>query len=117
MMRLGRVVGLALLIAAAAPGVARAENDSVPPPLWKLARGFTNLAIGLPGEMITQTVGNATSAEAETSAGSTLASVGSGAVKGIGYGCMRMMSGLVDVVTFPFAFGNNRPLVEPEFPL
>lgn len=107
--------GLALL----ALGVARpaaAADPPVPAPIWKLARGIVNVAIGFPGEMLVHTVGTATEGYGST-AGSTLAGIGAGAATGFGWGVVRVGSGLFDVFTFPVPYDDNRPLLLPEFPL
>jgi putative exosortase-associated protein (TIGR04073 family) len=109
------VAGLALLFAVA-PCSASAD-DRVPAPITKLARGITNVVLGLPGELVYNVVETAHSDEGLASAGGHGAGVFSGVLMGIGMGVARMGSGLVDVVTFPVPFDDNRPLLEPDYVL
>jgi putative exosortase-associated protein (TIGR04073 family) len=105
--------GLALLLAGAP--CSAAADDHVPAPLAKLTRGITNLALGLPGEIAYNVVETAHSDEGLASAGGHVAGLFSGLLMGIGMGAARMGSGLVDVVTFPIPFDDNRPIVEPDY--
>ena len=109
------VVGavLALGITGATPAMA---DETVPAPLWKLARGVTNLVFGFPFELFQRTGSRVTNGEESGTAGGAIASLFVGGAEGAGYGILRVGSGLVDVVTFPVPFDDrNRPLLEPEF--
>ena len=110
------IVTLAAVLAAASP--ARAEEYSwIPGPLWKLTRGLVNAATGLPQEVFLHGVGAPTTDPNDT-AGSYLTSAVAGTVTGLGYGVVRMCSGIADVVTFPIPFDDkNDPLMQPEFAL
>ena len=88
--------------------------DHVPPPLWKLLRCVMNTTMGLPSEIMVRAATGGTDGEASTFTG-TVANVASGAAMGVGWGVVRMGSGLVDILTFPVPFDDNRPLLEPEF--
>jgi putative exosortase-associated protein (TIGR04073 family) len=124
-----------VLVAGAAPAIAdespagadeapaMADNsparapESIPAPITKLTRGIVNVAFGLPGEIIHRVVGTAHSKEGLQSASSYVGGLVSGLVMGVAWGAVRVESGLIDVVTFPIPFNDNRPLFEPDYPL
>lgn len=89
------------------------DDNEYPPGLEKFTRGVTNVAVGLPEEIIAHTVGLSTE-YGEDSLGGWVGSVMSGAFIGTFWGVARMGSGLVDMFTFPIPFNDNQPLVEPE---
>ncbi|MFN8543371.1 MAG: exosortase system-associated protein, TIGR04073 family [Candidatus Binatia bacterium] len=84
----------------------------MPAAIWKFTRGVANVLFGLPGEIAAHTL-RAPSGSSDSAAGNAAA----GVVIGTGWGLARMGSGVVDIVTFPVPFEDNKPLVEPEFPL
>jgi putative exosortase-associated protein (TIGR04073 family) len=109
------VAGIAVALLAAGTPSAVAADEGVPAPLTKLTRGITNVAIGLPAEIVYHVVGTAHSEENLESAGGYTAGFFSGLLLGIGWGAARIGSGVVDVVTFPVPFDDNRPLLEPDY--
>jgi len=110
-------VGIAaLLLVAGAPLRATADTGA-PSALTKLTRGVTNLALGLPGEVLTGVVREAHSDEGLSSTGSYAAHFLAGLIMGLGWGAARVGSGVVDIVTFPVPFNDNRPLLEPDYVL
>lgn len=104
----------ALLLVAGAP-LPAAADDGTPAAVTKLTRGITNVALGLPGEILNGVVREAHSSEGLSSTGSYTAHFLAGLIMGIGWGFARVGSGFVDVVTFPIPFNDNRPLVEPDY--
>jgi putative exosortase-associated protein (TIGR04073 family) len=111
----------AVVVAVALGGVtpAHAQDpayEAVRNAVWKLARGVTNVATGLPAEVSTHAV-ERVSGPGVDSIGSMLTNLASGIMIGGGWGLVRMGSGIVDVFTFPVPFDDNRPLLEPEFAL
>jgi putative exosortase-associated protein (TIGR04073 family) len=106
----------ALLLVAGAP-LPAAADAGVPAALTKLTRGVTNVALGLPGEILSGVVREAHSDEGLSSMGSYAAHFIAGLVMGLGWGAARVGSGVVDIVTFPIPFNDNRPLLEPDYVL
>lgn len=106
----------ALLLVAGAP-LAAAADAGVPAALTKLTRGVTNVALGLPGEVLNGVVREAHSDEGLRSTGSYTAHFLAGLLMGLGWGVARVGSGVVDIVTFPIPFDDNRPLLEPDYVL
>jgi putative exosortase-associated protein (TIGR04073 family) len=104
----------ALLLVAGAP-LPAAADAGVPAALTKLTRGVTNVALGLPGEILTGVVREAHSEEGLRSMGSYTAHFLAGLLMGLGWGAARVGSGVVDIVTFPIPFDDNRPLLEPDY--
>lgn len=100
------------LMGLAAPVLAW-DDGEIPPGVEKLDRGIVNVAIGGPEEIITHTVG-AVVDDGEDTFGGFAASLVSGIIMGTFWGVARIGSGFVDVVTYPFDFNDNRPLVEPD---
>ena len=105
------VVGLGL-VGLASQALAYEDNER-PPGIEKFTRGVVNIAVGLPDEIITHTVGQATE-YGEDTLGGHIASVLGGAFIGAFWGVARVGSGIVDVFTFPIPFNHNEPLVEPD---
>ena len=109
------LLGFALL--ASSPSPAHAGEVWVPDAVWKFTRGLVNVVTGLPGEILLHGLGTPTSDPGDT-AGSYTTALLAGLATGVGYGVVRMGSGLVDLATFPVPFDDkNRPLLEPEFAL
>ena len=115
------VAGAALLAlmgsvrpAAAELADARPAMDYLSRASWKLARGVTNVVAGIPSEVLMHVVEEATGPEA-SSGGAFVTGIMRNTVVGSGWGLLRAGSGLVDVLTFPVGFNDNRPLMEPEF--
>jgi len=105
------VLGLGL-VGMASQALAYDDNE-MPPGLEKFSRGVVNIAVGLPEEVITHTIGAATEYGTD-SLGAQIGSVLSGAFIGTFWGVARIGSGIVDVFTFAVPFNDNRPLVEPD---
>ncbi len=89
------------------------ESNEMSPGIEKVTRGAVNVVTGLPDEMIAHTVGAATEYGEDTLGGFVGSTIG-GLIIGTFWGVARMGSGLVDVLTFPVPFNDNRPLVEPD---
>ena len=107
------IVGLAAQVRAHDSG----NDNEMPPGIEKFTRGMTNMAFGLPEEIIEHTVG-ASSEYGTESGGAFVASSLGGVVLGTFWGIARVASGVVDFFTFPVPFNENRPLmVEPDHAL
>ena len=106
------VVGMGLVLGMVSQARAWEDNE-MPPSLEKFTRGVVNIAVGVPEEIITHTVGMATEYGTD-SLGAHVGSVFVGAFIGAFWGVARVGSGIVDVFTFPVPFNDNRPLVEPD---
>jgi putative exosortase-associated protein (TIGR04073 family) len=109
------VTGLAVVLLAAGAPPAAASEETTPAPLAKLTRGIANVVLGLPGEVLSHVVNGAHGEKSIETAGGYTAGFLSGLFMGIGWGAARVGSGLVDVVTFPVPFDDNRPLLEPDY--
>lgn len=111
----------AAAVLGAAPAI-RAEDEVghyISDAGWKLFRGITNVATGIPAEILTRAGGGVSGPEA-TTIGSAVTGLLTGAVTGLAYGVVRTGSGIADIATFPLPMiplDDNRPLVEPEFKL
>jgi len=95
-------------------------DASVPPELTKFARGWANVLVGLPSEVVGRAVLAAHSDEGLATPASYVGGLLMGAVYGVGWGFVRMGAGVVDVVTFPvITEPDNRPVVplDPDWPL
>ena len=93
------------------------DVNTLPPAIDKLTRGISDVAFGLPEEIVSHTVG-AASEYGSDSAGDFVASTIGGVVVGAFWGWARMASGFVDVFTFPVAFDDNQPPIpEPDHAL
>jgi putative exosortase-associated protein (TIGR04073 family) len=111
------VVVVALALGGVTPAWAEHTGyQAVRDAVWKLGRGVTNVVTGLPAEVSTRTVSSVSGPDVD-SIGSMLSNLASGLVLGSCWGLVRIGSGMVDVVTFPVPFDDNRPLLEPEFAL
>jgi putative exosortase-associated protein (TIGR04073 family) len=106
------VLGLGLMAGMASQALAFDDNE-MPPGIEKFTRGVVNIAVGLPDEVVTHTVGAATEYGTDT-LGGHIGSVLGGAFIGAFWGVARIGSGIVEVFTFPVPFNDNRPLVEPD---
>jgi putative exosortase-associated protein (TIGR04073 family) len=104
----------AVLLGGATPAIA---DDTTAPAITKLTRGVVNVALGLPGEIVLRVVSSAHSEAGLQSGSSYIAGLLSGLVMGVAWGAVRVESGMIDVVTFPIPFNDNRPLFEPDYPL
>jgi len=92
-------------------------DAKVPQGVEKFTRGVTNMAFGLPEEIIEHTLG-ASSEYGTDSGGAFVASSLGGAIIGTFWGIARVASGVIDFFTFPVPFNENRPLmVEPDHAL
>jgi hypothetical protein len=79
----------------------------------KLERGATNFAFGIPDEVITHTIGGATSAP--DSLVEWFGNTVTGVITGVFWGAGRMGSGFIDMVTFPFSIReDDKPVVPPD---
>jgi|SRR4249920_2447808 putative exosortase-associated protein (TIGR04073 family) len=107
------VLGLGLTMGMASQALALDDNE-MPPGIEKVNRGIVNVITGFPAELTVHTVGAATE-YGEDSIGGFLASTVSGIMIGTFWGVARIGSGIVDVVTFPIPFNDNRPLLEPDY--
>ena len=105
------VLGLGL-VGMASQALAYDDNE-MPPGIEKFTRGVVNVAVGIPDEMITHTIGAATE-YGDDSLGAYIGSVVGGLFIGTFWGVARVGSGIVDVFTFPVPFNDNQPLVQPE---
>lgn len=99
------------MVGMASPAFATDDN-AIPPGIEKFNRGVVNVAVGVPEEVITHTVGGLT--EYEDTLGGAVVGTVSGLFVGLCYGVARVGSGFVDIFTFPFDFNDNRPIVEPD---
>jgi putative exosortase-associated protein (TIGR04073 family) len=106
------LVALGLVVAAS--GSARAADGVIPCAVWKLGRGLTNVALGIPGEIARHVASGTTEMSGDT-AGDWLVGAAGGCVTGLGWGFVRVGSGIADVATFAVPFNHNKPLLEPEF--
>jgi putative exosortase-associated protein (TIGR04073 family) len=104
-----------VLLAAGAPPTA--ADQGIPAPITKLSRGIVNVVLGLPGEIVYRVVDTAHSDENLKTGGGYTGGFLSGLLMGVGWGAVRVGSGVVDVVTFPVPFDDNRPLLEPDYVL
>jgi len=97
------VLSLAVLIGLASAGACYAQD-----PFTKLGRGVANTLTGwveLPKNIYD------TSAQDNAFAGVTV-----GLAKGLGSAIVRTVSGLYEIVTFPFPLPENyKPVLEPEY--
>jgi len=115
----GVLMAAAVLGAAPVMGTEDEAGTYVANAGWKLFRGLTNVATGMPAEIVTRAGGGISGPHA-TTIGSTVTGFLTGIVTGIAYGVVRTGSGIADVATFPLPMvplEDNRPLVEPEFKL
>lgn len=92
-----------LIALVAYAGTGAAEETSSNSPLVKLGRGLTNI-VTFPGEFITQ-MPPAMNESPDYLTG-TLVTIG----RGIGFGLMRLGSGIYDVVTAPVP---SKPIMQP----
>ena len=105
----------ALVTVLAAPG-ARAQDDPVTMGLAKFTRGLVNTATGLPTEILAGCFSAASQSRIDSASG-YVADLTAAILMGIGRGVVRTGSGIVDLVTFPVPFDDNRPLFEPDYAL
>ena len=94
-------------------------DDRVPMELSKFARGVANLTVGLPAEIVGRAIVSAHSEEGLQDATSYVGHLLMGGVYGLGWGVVRMGTGIVDVFTFPVALNaDNGPIVplDPDYP-
>ena len=96
----------------AGQALAYEDNDS-PPGIDKFTRGVSNIALGLPDEIVAHTTGQVTEYGEDTLGGAVASTLG-GVIIGTFWGVARIGSGLVDVFTFPIPFNDNEPLVQPD---
>jgi putative exosortase-associated protein (TIGR04073 family) len=89
------------------------DDSEMPPGIDKFSRGLVNATVGAPEEVITHMSGAYQDYGTDT-LGGAIASIAGGAFIGLFWGVARMGSGIVDMVTFPFPFNDNEPLVEPD---
>lgn len=108
---LGFVVGHAATAGATSGVIPRPVRDAT----WKLMRGLTNTVLGLPGEIAAHVLGGLAAPQSKT-VGAGISGAASGLVIGSAVGVERVVSGIVDIGTFPIPIDDNRPLLEPEFP-
>jgi putative exosortase-associated protein (TIGR04073 family) len=95
-------------------------DDRVPTELTKFARGWANVLVGMPSEVVGRAVLGAHSEEGLQTPASFVGEFLMGAVYGLGWGAVRMGTGVVDIFTFPVVLTpENRPIVplDPDWPL
>ena len=94
-------------------------DDRVPPELSKFARGVANATVGLPAEVLGRAIVAAHSEEGLQGAKAYVGHLLMGSVYGLGWGVVRMGTGIVDMFTFPVALNAaNDPIVplDPPYP-
>ena len=108
MKKLGFFLAILLIVSNAYAGGELIKEMNSHKALAKISRGLTNIAAA-PGEILTQ-MPAAMEQSPDYLTGFFMA-----AGRGIGYGLLRLGSGIYDVATFPFPGKTNyKPIMQPE---